>query len=64
MTVPDDRHGPTLRVRIETAPRLGSGVTIAPGAEPAVDLGSLGQSSTAMYRLDRATKQSYQVNHG
>ena len=29
--------------------------------EPTVDLASRGQSSTAMYRLDRATKQSYQV---
>jgi len=47
----------TLRVNSE----IGSRVTTAGGSQPSVDLGSQGQSSTAMYRLDRATKQSYQV---
>ena len=47
----------TLRVNSE----IGSRVTTARGSQPTVDLGSQGQSSTAMYRLDRATKQSYQV---
>ena len=38
---------------------VNSGGTSDRGSQPSVDLGSRGQSSTAMYRLEPATKQSY-----